>query len=238
MATMDEIKKMHVDGADLSAAVVKVLTYEKGVIDAVEAKTDTLIGADTGKSARTIANEELAAQLIPANAQEALDTLKEIADYIQAHPKQFTDLNSLVQALQAILAGYGTDKDYATVAAHIAAIDAAKVDKETGKSLLADTEIERLGGMSDGANKTEVVQTIASGTKIGGVKVDGTETEFFAPTVTITAENTEGDKVATVSVGGVATDIYVVPAKFMTVAETESLVAAAIAEFEGAAIEE
>lgn len=238
MATMDEIKKMHVDGADLSAAVVKVLTYEKGVIDAVEAKTDTLIGADTGKSARTIANEELAAQLIPANAQEALDTLKEIADYIQAHPKQFTDLNSLVQALQAILAGYGTDKDYATVAAHIAAIDAAKVDKEAGKSLLADTEIERLAAMSDGANKTEVVQTVTTGTKLGGIKIDGEEKEILMPTITVTPTNTEGDKVADIAVGDTVTAIYVTPAKFMTVAETESLVAAAIAEFEGTSAEE
>ena len=46
----------------------------------------TLVGNDSGKSARTIANEELAAQLIPDSAQESLDTLQEIADWIQNHP--------------------------------------------------------------------------------------------------------------------------------------------------------
>lgn len=53
---------------------------------AYETKVDTLIGSDASKSVRTIANEELAAQLIPASAQEALDTLQEIAAWIQSHP--------------------------------------------------------------------------------------------------------------------------------------------------------
>lgn len=50
-------------------------TALSGRVTAVEGKVDTLIGADTGKSVRTIANEELAAQLIPDDATESLDTL-------------------------------------------------------------------------------------------------------------------------------------------------------------------
>ena len=60
-----------------------------------------LIGADTGKSVRTIAAEELAAQLIPANAQEALNSLTEIAAWIQAHPEDAAAINAAITALQA-----------------------------------------------------------------------------------------------------------------------------------------
>ncbi|MBP3801477.1 MAG: hypothetical protein J6I85_05615 [Clostridia bacterium] len=48
----------------------------------------TLIGEDTDqngsvtKSIRDIANEELTKQLIPVDAKESLNTLKEIADWI------------------------------------------------------------------------------------------------------------------------------------------------------------
>ena len=84
-----------------------VVEYAKEVADAatgnaatVGAKVDTLIGDDVNKSARTIANEELAKQLIPSTAQESLDTLKEIADWIQAHPAEATEMNSKITALE------------------------------------------------------------------------------------------------------------------------------------------
>ena len=48
-----------------------------------------------------------------------------------------------------------------------------KVAKETGKSLVSDTEIERLAAMSDGANKVE-----ASATN-GNIKVDGEEVTVY-----------------------------------------------------------
>lgn len=67
---------------------------------AAKSAVDTLIGADTGKSARTIAAEELASQLIPANAQEALNTLSEIAAWIQEHPEDAAAINEAIAALQ------------------------------------------------------------------------------------------------------------------------------------------
>ena len=90
------------------ATATTVVGYAKEVADkaagdaaVVGAKVDTLVGEDAGKSARTIANEELAKQLIPANAQESLDTLKEIADWIQAHPSEVTEMNSKIIALES-----------------------------------------------------------------------------------------------------------------------------------------
>ena len=46
----------------------------------VENQINTIIGSDTGKSIREVASEEIAA--VVANAPEAFDTLKEIADWI------------------------------------------------------------------------------------------------------------------------------------------------------------
>lgn len=80
----------------------------------------TLVGNDSGKSARTIANEELAAQLIPDDAQDSLNTLQEIADWIQDHPDDASAMNTAITAIQAVLAGIGADQTYTTV---IGAID-------------------------------------------------------------------------------------------------------------------
>lgn len=107
--------KAQISEADLDAAL-------KAVLDAKAAKTDveTLIGNDKGKSARTIANEELAAQLIPEGAQEALDTLTEIAQWIQDHPNDASAMNAAITKLNGIVAGIGGDEDeYATVMAAI-----------------------------------------------------------------------------------------------------------------------
>lgn len=90
-------------------------------MDSAEGKLTTLIGSDADKSVRTIANEELAAQLIPENAAESLNTLQEIAQWIQDHPGDASAMNTAIEALETKVG----DK---TVAAQItAAIDALKI---------------------------------------------------------------------------------------------------------------
>ena len=102
-------------------------------ISLVKADVEILIGTDTGKSVRAIANEELAAQLIAEGADEKLDTLKEIADWIQVHPEDASAMNTAIQALQAktVLGTYiegEEEKEYATVKAYVeAAIAALKI---------------------------------------------------------------------------------------------------------------
>ena len=89
---------------------------------AYEGKVDTLIGSDTGKSARTIAAEELAAQLIPENADEARDTLAEIAAWIQSHPGDAATMNAAISALQTKTTlgnDPDTDEEYTTVKGYI-----------------------------------------------------------------------------------------------------------------------
>lgn len=98
-------------------------TELQGNINTVSGKVTTLIGEDANKSVRTIANEELAAQLIPENAKESLDTLSEIAAWIQAHPDDASAMNAAIAALQTKV-DTGDQKVSEYVAA---AIDALKI---------------------------------------------------------------------------------------------------------------
>lgn len=146
--------KAQVSESDLDAALTAVLAAK-----AAKADVDTLIGTDTGKSVRTIANEELAAQLIPEGAQESLDTLTEIAQWIQDHPDDAAAMNTAIAKLNGIVAGIGgEDDDYATV---MAAIE---------------------GKISAGATKVE------SSEINGNIKIDGEETTVYThPTTTAVA---------------------------------------------------
>lgn len=89
---------------------------------AYEGKVDTLVGTDTGKSVRTIANEELAAQLIPQDAQASLDTLQEIAAWIQQHPEDASQMTTNIAALKTALNSFITD----TSGTYSATTDAVK----------------------------------------------------------------------------------------------------------------
>lgn len=97
------------------------ITALDGRVTTAEGKLTTLIGTDTGKSVRTIANEELVAQLIPETAKASLDTLQEIAAWIQAHPDDASAMNTRITDLETLV---GDDP----VSTQInAAIDALKI---------------------------------------------------------------------------------------------------------------
>lgn len=131
----------------------------EGDIEALENQVTTLIGSDTDKSVRTIANEELAKQLIAEGAQESLDTLQEIAAWIQEHPGDASAMNEAIIALQnqltGIDAGNGTVKKYVddaitalnvgqyALAADLTAL-AGRVEALEGDMTTAKSDIEAL----------------------------------------------------------------------------------------------
>ena len=98
-------------------------------------KVTTLVGEDANKSVRTIANEELTAQLIPEGAKDSLDTLQEIAAWIQKHPDDASAMSAAITALE----GKVGDK---SVSAQITeAIDALKAgDLKTAVDRIAALE--------------------------------------------------------------------------------------------------
>lgn len=144
--------KAQVSEADLDSALTAVLAAK-----AAKADVDTLIGSDAGKSARTIANEELTKQLIPEDAQESLNTLTEIAAWIQEHPDDASAMNAAIAKLNEIAAGIGGEEDdYATV---MVAIE--------GKITAA------MAGIAQGATKVEKSEIN------GNIKINGQETVVY-----------------------------------------------------------
>lgn len=144
--------KAQVSEADLDSALTAVLAAK-----AAKADVDTLIGSDAGKSVRTIANEELTKQLIPEDAQESLNTLTEIAAWIQEHPDDASAMNAAIAKLNEIAAGIGGEEDdYATV---MAAIE--------GKITAA------MAGIAQGATKVEKSEIN------GNIKINGQETVVY-----------------------------------------------------------
>lgn len=113
--------KAEVSETELSAALKAVIEAKAEATDvtALSGKVTTLIGTDTGKSVRTIANEELAAQLIPETAKESLDTLAEIAAWIQEHPDDASAMNSAIVALQNLVGTLPAGATSTTVVAYI-----------------------------------------------------------------------------------------------------------------------
>ena len=91
-------QKDTVSQEDLDEALAALIASkaDASVLDEVAGKVNTLIGDDSGKSVRTIANEELAAKLIGDNAKESLDTLEEIAAWIQSHPDDAAAMNAAI----------------------------------------------------------------------------------------------------------------------------------------------
>lgn len=98
-------KKDEVSETELEATLKAKINgkAEQTDLDTANGKLTTLIGADAGKSARTIANEELAAQLIPESAKESLNTLAEIAAWIQSHPDDASAMNQAITALKNLV---------------------------------------------------------------------------------------------------------------------------------------
>lgn len=145
--TKDELLLKLVATESLDAAIVDIIAYVKqnrAAIDAtigtVNGKVTTLIGSDTAKSVRTIANEELAAQLIPSTAKEALDTLQEIANWIQSHPDDASAMNTAITNLQNLVGTLPQDTEETSVVAWVTAELAALAQTISGKNVGASGE--------------------------------------------------------------------------------------------------
>ncbi len=145
--TKDELLLKLVATESLDAAIVDIIAYVKqnrAAIDAtigtVNGKVTTLIGSDAAKSVRTIANEELAAQLIPSTAKEALDTLQEIAAWIQSHPDDASAMNTAITNLQSLVGTLPQDTEETSVVAWVTAELAALASQISGKNVGASGE--------------------------------------------------------------------------------------------------
>lgn len=156
--TKDELLLKLVATESFEAAINDIIAYVKsvkGTLDAnlseVSGKVTTLIGSDAAKSVRTIANEELAAQLIPASAKESLDTLQEIAAWIQQHPDDAAAMNTAITNLQNLVGTLPAETTATTVVGFITAEVAAIRQELANKNV--DAQGDAYFGLTAANNK-------------------------------------------------------------------------------------
>ena len=97
------------------------VTANESAIQSHTTALATLNGEGEGSVKKTVTDE---IAKVVADAPESLDTLKEISDWISGHESDASAMNSAIQTNKTDIATLKTDK----------------VDKETGKSLLADVD--------------------------------------------------------------------------------------------------
>ena len=170
-------------------------------------KLETLIDQDADKSVRTISAEEVASALASSSADK--QTLEEMAKWIEDHPDDAAAMNAELQTIKAILAGIGdtANGEKATVKAYVdeavanATIDPSQIDLSS-KVDKVGTEMTKLAGIAEGATKAEVVaEAFTNATKLATVTINGTPTPINAPAVNVSADHTDGTKLASITVG-------------------------------------
>ena len=144
---------------------------------AVDGKVTTLIGSDADKSVRTIANEELAAQLLSGKADADFKTLQELATWIENHPEDAAAMNAAIEALQNKVGDTGVGSQIETavnalkngeVKANADAIAALEADTHThANKALLDTYTQTEADLADAvakkhehANATELAKFV------------------------------------------------------------------------------
>lgn len=114
------------DGTNTIAKDIKAAKDSAGAANTLagqnKTKVDTLIGSDSNKSVRKIANEELAAQLLSGKADADFKTLQELATWLENHPEDVTAINAAITSVKQNLGYTGENLETvpATVDARIA----------------------------------------------------------------------------------------------------------------------
>lgn len=188
LARLDTIEADYAKTETVTAELNKKADLDD--FNTLNGKVTTLVGDDANKSVRTIANEELAAQLIPGNADEALNTLQEIAAWIQEHPGDAAAMNTAIgnntkaisdevtratgreNAIEAKVDGLlGTDGKVA----HATLADTASGLDATGIAQVEGIKVDN-AGHADSADDAD--------------KLDGHDSTYFATAESVTALNT------------------------------------------------
>ena len=196
MGAIDNIKKSAYDDAEVRG----LIQTNTDAISATDGKVTALIGTDTSKSVRTIANEELAAQLIPETAKESLDTLAEIAAWIQSHPDDASAMNQAITALQTLVGTIPEGITATTIAGYIQELVTAEKTRAEEVESGLDGRI--------GTVETTITEGGSVALAIADAKKAGTDAQSDVDTLVTRVDSLESatEKNASVS-GSLATQI-------------------------------
>lgn len=137
----DEGKFLKGDGTWVTIPGVADISQLQSDVADLQAVTTTIIGSDSNKSMREVAAEEVAA--IVADAPDDLDTLQEIAAWINDHPDSASDLNNRLTIVEGDVADLETTLatlesqqiqntgDIADLESELAALKAKDVDLQS-----------------------------------------------------------------------------------------------------------
>jgi len=114
---------------------------------AIDATVTTLVGEDTGKSVRTIANEELAAQLLSGDAEADFQTLQELAAWLEDHPEDAAAMNKSIEDLQKLVGTLPKGATATDIVNYIAEAVAAETARATGVEGGLDTRLQAVEGL-------------------------------------------------------------------------------------------
>ena len=182
----------------LIQANTEAINAHKEVIDA---KVTTLVGEDANKSVRTIANEELAAQLIPEGAKESLDTLQEIAAWIQKHPDDATAMNAAITALQTLVGTIPIGATASDIVGYIKELVDAEKDRATAAEGALDTRVKAVEGLiGEGGSVDDKIATAKS----EAIAAAATDAQDKADKALADAKADAAEKYATVAQGAKA----------------------------------
>lgn len=237
--------KSEVAYADLASALQTLIDGKASSSDlsTLNGKVTTLIGSDTGKSVRTIANEELAAQLIAQDADESLDTLQEIAAWIQEHPEDAAAMNDAIGDLETLTAGFEntTIKSYIDTKVGTGSDLTGALNTLAGRVTTAEGDIDALetsvGTAEDDIDALEGRMDTAEGdidaleTSVGTLETDVAALQAVGATK-VEASNTNGN----IKINNVETTVYTLPSTVLQSSNvaTDAEVAEMITEVFGA----
>lgn len=137
----DEGKFLKGDGTWVTIPGVADISQLQSDVADLQAVTTTIIGSDSNKSMREVAAEEVAA--LVADAPDDLDTLQEIAAWINDHPDSASDLNNRLTIVEGDVADLETTLatlesqqiqntgDIADLESELAALKAKDVDLQS-----------------------------------------------------------------------------------------------------------
>lgn len=109
---------------------------------AIDTKVTTLVGSDTNKSVRTIANEELAAQLLSGRADADFKTLQDLATWLENHPESVAAINTSIADLKKLIGTIPVDATSANVVAYIKELVDTEKTRATGIENGLDTRLQ------------------------------------------------------------------------------------------------
>ena len=199
-ADIDTIKNDYLKSSDK--------TELQNNINTVDLLVDTLIDTDTGKTIREIANDELAKQLIPEEAKESLDTLAEIAAWIQDHPDDAAAMNKAIEDLEKFV---GTLPEGITSTTIIGYIQEA-IGAENSRAEDAEDKLsQRIGTLETAIGESGSIASDINAAKQEAINAANASIEALDATESNTLpEGEDGVKVTVTQTDGKLTSVEVI----------------------------